>query len=389
MLAFKLAIKNLLGAGLRTWLNVSVLSVAFVVIIFFNGMLEGWNRQARRDTKEWYVAGGQLWHKLYDPYDTYTLQDAHAPIDNKLIDEVTQGHLLPVLILQATAYPQGRMMNVLMKGIKTGQEIINIPTERLVYTEGTIPAVIGKRMAENAGLKTGDRMLIRWRDANGTFDAREIEIVEIFASDVPSVDNNQIWLPINALYEMTGLTGEATILIAKEGYIPQSTESFTFKDEKVLLKEIEDIINAKKGGSSIIFIILLALALLAIFDTQILSIFRRQKEIGTYIALGMTRWRVVRIFTIEGSTHSLLAIILGIIWGIPILLLLQVKGIPMPSAADATGVSIGTAIYPYYSAGIILSTVLLVIISATIVSYLPTRRISEMKPTEALKGKLI
>ena len=30
--------------------------------------------------------------------------------------------------------------------------------------------------------------------------------------------------------------------------------------------------------------LLLNIALLAIFDTQVLSIFRRQKEIGTYIA---------------------------------------------------------------------------------------------------------
>ncbi len=188
---------------------------------------------------------------------------------------------------------------------------------------------------------------------------------------------------------MTGLTGEATLFMAGEKYDKTSSGDWVFKDENVLLKEIEDIIKAKKGGTSIIFIILLAIALLAIFDTQILSIFRRQKEIGTYIALGMTRWRVVRIFTIEGSAHSLLAIVAGMLWGIPLLWFLQIKGIPMPPAADATGVSIGSAIYPFYSAGIIMSTVLLVVISATIISYLPTRKIARMKPTDALKGKLI
>jgi len=40
MLAFKLAIKNLIWAGLRTWLNVFVLSVAFVMIIFQSGFIE-------------------------------------------------------------------------------------------------------------------------------------------------------------------------------------------------------------------------------------------------------------------------------------------------------------------------------------------------------------
>ncbi len=47
-LAFQLAYRNLIGAGLRTWLNVIVLSFAYVMIIFYNGILDGWNEQARR-----------------------------------------------------------------------------------------------------------------------------------------------------------------------------------------------------------------------------------------------------------------------------------------------------------------------------------------------------
>jgi putative ABC transport system permease protein len=36
-LAIKLAYRNLIGAGLRTWLNVIVLSFAFVVILWLRG----------------------------------------------------------------------------------------------------------------------------------------------------------------------------------------------------------------------------------------------------------------------------------------------------------------------------------------------------------------
>jgi putative ABC transport system permease protein len=62
MLSLKLAFKNLLGAGLRTWLNVLALSFAFVLIIFYNGMIDGWNRQSRRDTQAWETGKGQFWH---------------------------------------------------------------------------------------------------------------------------------------------------------------------------------------------------------------------------------------------------------------------------------------------------------------------------------------
>jgi ABC-type antimicrobial peptide transport system permease subunit len=44
--------------------------------------------------------------------------------------------------------------------------------------------------------------------------------------------------------------------------------------------------------------------------------------------------------------------------------------------------------YPVYGLGLIIGTVLLVVISATIVSFLPARKIAKMNPVEALKGKI-
>ena len=263
-----------------------------------------------------------------------------------------------------------------------------------------IPAIIGTRMAHTAKLSKGDHLLIRWRDANGTFDAREVTIVGIYKTTVPTVDAGQIWIPLEKLQQMTVLFNEATYFVVNKTFADSTSAGKTYienngkvdwnyKNDAFLLKEIDEIIAVKKGGSNVISGLLLAIALLAIFDTQVLSIFRRQKEIGTYIALGMTRYRVVRIFTIEGTAHSLLAIALGCLWGIPLLLWIQSTGIPMPASVDQAGLAIGDKILPYYSAGMILSSVLLVIISAAIVSYIPTRRISKMKPTDALRGKMI
>ena len=388
MLAFKMAFKNLIGAGLRTWLNVSVLSIAFVIIIFYNGMLDGWNMQAYNDSKDWEVGNGQLWHSAYDPYDPFCLEDAHAPITGKVKALYDAHQLTPVLITQATIYPQGRMENIFLKGIDPKQQILVMPTALLKPDSSFIPAIIGKRMAESAKLEKGDLLLTRWRDKNGTFDARELKIVDVFSCNVQSVDNNQVWIPLGTLQQITGMENEATLLIVGKAYSAGNIDSWKFKDLNFLLKDISDIIQMKKGSAKVLYALLLAIALLAIFDTQVLSIFKRQKEIGTYIALGMTRFQVVKIFTIEGSAHSLLAIILGSIYGIPLLWGLHDVGIPMPKSVDSMGISIAQRIFPTYSLGLVISTILLVIISATIVSYFPTRRISRMKPTDALKGKI-
>ena len=132
----------------------------------------------------------------------------------------------------------------------------------------------------------------------------------------------------------------------------------------------------------------MSLAMLAIFDTQVLSIFRRQKEIGTHIALGMTQRQVITLFTVEGAMHSVLAAILAAIYGIPLLAYQASVGWSMPAGTDDYGLTIAETIYPAYSIGLVVTTTLIVLITTTIVSYIPSRRISKMKPTDAIRGKI-
>ena len=385
MLIFRTAFKNLLGAGMRTWLNVVVLSMAFVIIIFYNGMIDGWNQQARTDSIKLAYGGGQLWHASYDPYDPFTLQDAHGKIPGGL----DESQLTPILVTQGSIYPQGRMQPVLIKGISPGQKILGLPTEVLQATaENEIPALIGKRMSAAAKLGKGDKALLRWRDKNGTFDAQEIVVVGVFDGNIPNVDNGQIWVSLDKLQALTGLGNEATLLVAAPGFKPADMPGWDFKDLDFLLADLNLVIQSKKAGGSVMYLLLMAIALLAIFDTQVLAIFRRQKEIGTYIALGMTRGQVVRLFTLEGGAISLLATLTGAVYGIPLFIYMAKTGFGMPGYADDTGMAIPPRIFPVYGAGLILGTMALVVISATIVSYLPSRKIAKMNPVEALKGRL-
>ncbi len=389
MKAFKLAFRNLIGAGLRTWLNVGILSFILILMIMQYGIYDGWNKQAVTDMIAWEIGSGQIWQEEYDPYDPFTLEDSHAPVPSSIQNEIEKGNLAPVLITQATIYPDGRMQSVLLKGINIEQQVSDIPTAKLEGDFTEIPALIGRITAKNAKLKEGDFVTVRWRDVDGTFDATEALIVGVFDADVPAVTAGQMWIPIERLREMTQMPVEATILIADQEYSwTGSEEGWVLKDHDFLLKEMREMIKMKKVGGSFIYVILLLLALLAVFDTQVLSIFRRQKEIGTYMAMGMTRSQVIKLFTVEGAMHSFLAVVVGAIPGIPFLLWLSNKGMAMPGDTEGFGMAIGARIYPAYSMGLILSVMLIIIIATTIVSFLPSRKISKMNPVEAIKGKL-
>ena len=278
-------------------------------------------------------------------------------------------------------------MSVVLKGIDNRQSVLKIPTQILKQSKESFPVIIGKRLAESAKLNKGDKVQLRWRDVKGTYDANTITIVDVFDSNVPNIDNGKIWIDINKLWQITGLENQASYFIVKDDFNKAAFPYWKFKSKESLLKNLKELIDQKKAGQSFIYGLLLAIALLAIFDTQILSIFRRQKEIGTYIALGMTRLKVVRLFTVEGSVYSILALLIGSIYGVPFFIYMAKAGFPIPPADQKMGIALADVIYPVYGLKLIFSTILTVIISATIVSYLPARKIAKLNPVLALKGK--
>ncbi|MCF7885808.1 MAG: ABC transporter permease, partial [Candidatus Marinimicrobia bacterium] len=91
MINFKLAFKNILGAGLRTWLNAFVLSIVFVAMIGLNGIIVGMNHSTINNLKNAIYGGGQYWHQNYDPYDPLTIENSHARPASKSQKLIEQG----------------------------------------------------------------------------------------------------------------------------------------------------------------------------------------------------------------------------------------------------------------------------------------------------------
>lgn len=393
MTILRLAVKNLLGAGLRTWLNVFVLSLSFVLIIFFQGLLKGMNKQAEEAMIAVEVAGGHVQHPVYDRYDPLSLTDAHGPIPAPLAALAAAGRAVPVLVIQGTIYPEGRLFTIQIKGIEPAQSVFDIPTSFLDTDtpNDEIPALIGERMAELTGLGMGDSFTVRWRDARGMFDARDATVVQVMKTSVQTVDSGQIWIPLARLQAMTGLEGQATFVVLAQGAPPPATEGsagWIFRDPDYFLADLHAMVESKSAGSSIFYAILLALAMLAIFDTQVLSIFHRRREMGTLMALGFTRTKLIGLFTLEGMLNSVLAALVGAVYGIPLLAWMARTGWALPGDTDSYGFAIGEKLYPSYSLALIAGTTALVLLVTTVVSFLPTRRIAKLKPTDALRGRM-
>ena len=386
---FKIALKNLLGAKLRTFLNVFVTAISFFMIIFMTGLYDGMRQHAKQVTIDTEIAGGAYWHPLYDPMEPILFEDSHSTLPQDIRSLVEKDKAVPILVSQAAIYPNGRIMPVIMKGIDPGQNIVNMPTNTLNNNNDiNIPVLIGKGMANNAKLNVGDSFTIRWLDSDGTYDADEGTVVHIMDTENFKLDIGHIWIPIKKAQEMLAMKDEVTYVSYAIGEKKvKKSDDWIHRDVNYLIQDIEAAIEADKPSIQIMFAILLSLAAMGIFNAQVLSIFRRGKEIGTLMALGMTRAKVVGLFTLEGGINAILASVLTVFpFGI-ILWWTAKHGVPMPMDYTEMGFMIAKRLMPIYSFGLIITTTILVFSIVIIVSYLPSRRIAKMKPTDALRGK--
>lgn len=388
---FKIAFKNLLGAKLRTFLNVFVTSISFFMIIFMTGFYDGMRQHAKQVTIDTEIAGGAYWHPMYDPMDPILFEDSHSILPPEIDALVKEKKAVPILVSQAAIYPNGRIMPIIIKGIEPNQNIVNMPTKVLGESmDVNIPVLIGKGMADNAKLSIGDSFTIRWLDSDGTYDADEGTVIYIMDTENFKLDIGHIWIPIQKAQEMLAMKDEVTYVAYEKGLEKiQKPGNWIHRDVDYLIKDIEAAIEADKPSIQIMFALLLSLAAMGIFNAQVLSIFRRGKEIGTLMALGMTRSRVVGLFTIEGGINAVLASALTVFPFGVILWWTAKHGVPLPMDYTEMGFMIAKRLVPIYSFGLVITTTILVFSIVIIVSYLPSRRIAKMKPTDALKGKTV
>ena len=387
----KIALKNLLGARLRTFLNVLVTAFSFYLILFTSAMYDGMLQHAKQVTMDTEIAGGAYWHPEYDPLDPMTFEEAHSVPPSAIQALIDENKAFPVLVSQASIYPGGRIMPTIMKGIPPAQRIVNMPTDALLGHEDiAIPVLIGKGMASESKLEVGDAFTIRWLDTDLTYDADEGTVVHIMDTENFKLDMGHIWIPLNKVQSMLSMEGEATYVTYGKGVQPvQDKGDWIPRDINYLVQDMEAIIEADKPGAQILYLILLAMAAMGIFNAQVLSIFRRGREIGTLMAIGMTRPRVVGLFTLEGGLNAVLSAAVTLIVFGPILWYFGAYGIPLPIDYSEMGLIIAKRLIPVYTIGLVVSTTILVSIIVLIVSYIPSRRIAKMKPTDALRGKVM
>ena len=386
---FSIAWKNFTRQGIRAVLNVLVTALAMIAVVFNISLYNGFQAQATRNMILTDVAGGHYRSPDFDILtptewedNTFKVPDALKPLSSSQKAEV--------LVQQGQLYPNRRLYPVQLRGIDIDQTLLDLPLAGMksypAIVEDVIPAVLGIKMAKKAHLKKGDTVVLKWRDRFGVVDARDLLIVDVVAMVNSRVDEGVVWLRLDHLRSMTQRIDEASWVAVADFQGP--LKGMDFHTVEQLVADILNLIENDRKYARIFWVILIFLAGIGVLNTQILNVFKRQKEIGTLMALGMTSGQIVLLFTLEGSMAALFSVVVALILGTLLFSWFQSVGLDIAHLSESTIPVYEKILLDIHPDEVVTSIVVIVCVMI-LVSWVPVRKITGLDPTLALRGRAI
>ena len=163
-------------------------------------------------------------------------------------------------------------------------------------------------------------------------------------------------------------------------------------DKYVLMKwdemmpDLVQNIELDNASGIIMLMILYIVIAFGIFGTIMMMVSERLKEFGILVSIGMKKWRLILVTTIETIFVSFIGVIGGILGSLPLVYYFHNNPIPITGEAAKTFESLAIEPIFYFSNEPVIysSQALVVLIIALATAIYPVLFIRKLKPVEAL-----
>jgi putative ABC transport system permease protein len=133
---------------------------------------------------------------------------------------------------------------------------------------------------------------------------------------------------------------------------------------------------------SVVQFIIAIIIVLTISNAAVMTVLERTSEIGTLMAVGFRRGRILRLFIFEGVILGLVGGAVGTLVGWALALALSAVGIPMP---PPPGMDVGFDASILVSGSLAMTGMILAAVSAILATIYPAWRASRLPIVDALR----
>jgi putative ABC transport system permease protein len=253
-------------------------------------------------------------------------------------------------------------------------------------------AILGYGLAKSLGVKVGDKVVLVASMQRGGVSAVEVVVRGIFGSYSKAYDDVAIRLPIVTAQQLLRVKGAHrwVLLVDKtehsEAVAEELKRSLGKGFEVTHWSQLADFYNKTVSLFSrqvgVMKFIIAMIIVLSISNTMIMSVMERTGDIGTTMALGVSRQDVLLGFLLEGLFLGVGGSVVGVVLGIASAAAVSYFGIPMPPPPGGT---VGYTAAITVSPSLVIQAISLGLVTTLVASAYPAWKASRMIIVDALR----
>ena len=253
--------------------------------------------------------------------------------------------------------------------------------------------ILGRGLAANLGAKVGDTVVLLANTNAGGINAVETRVRGLFSTISKAYDDAALRIPLATAQELLRVPGAHrwVVLLANTGATPAAAAGMRAQlDPKrfdvVPWYELADFYNKTvelfSKQVNVMKVIIALIIVLSISNTQTMSVLERTSEIGTSMALGVTRAQTLRRFLLESLVIGVVGGLIGLAVGMVLAKLISAVGIPMP---PPPGMGRGFTGQIRVTWGLAGDALALALVTTTLAGIYPAWKASRMTIVDALR----
>jgi putative ABC transport system permease protein len=204
-------------------------------------------------------------------------------------------------------------------------------------------AILGHGLARNLGVGPGDTVALVTSTESGGINAVEVKVAGLFITPSQAYDDAALRLPIGAARALMATQGAHMWLVlldetdTTDQHLerlrtrhPTATSKLEFTPWYAHADFYNKTVQLFSSQMNVLRLIIGSIIVLSISNMLIMNVLERTGEVGTLLAVGFRRRKILRLFAIEGGLLGLAGGLIGVVAGYGLSEMISAIGIPMP-----------------------------------------------------------
>lgn len=273
--------------------------------------------------------------------------------------------------------------------------LLHIVKGRGLSEGDTSGVILGQGLAVNLGADVGDQVVLLSTTDSGSINGIEARVRGLFFTVSKQYDDAALRISVTSAKNLLRVSGAHTwvvlldktedtqnVLAALKKQFSQRSQNLRFTPWNELADFYNKTVALYSRQMNVVEMIIALIIVLSIANTMTRTVLERTGEIGTLMALGHRRRKILRLFLAEGLMLGLAGGLLGISIGWLLATAISFVGIPMP---PAPGMSTGFSGEIRLTAGLVTTAFVIAVSTTIMASIYPAWKASRLNVVDALR----